>query len=47
MTVLFDQHKFNYNTSRQKNYSGSLDLLTKLSDSWRFNEHFGSFKCFE
>jgi hypothetical protein len=40
MTVLFDKHKFNYNTSCQKNYSGSLGVLTKLSGSWRFYENF-------
>jgi hypothetical protein len=46
MTVLFDIHKFNYNTSCQKNYSGSLGVLTKLSGSWRFYEIFWLFMCF-
>ena len=46
MTALLYQHIFTYNTSHQKNYCGSLGLLTKLSCSWRFNEMLGSFKWF-
>jgi hypothetical protein len=46
MNVLLYQHISTYNTSRQKNNCGSLGLYAKLSGSWRFNEKFGSFKCF-